>query len=113
MATAHRRSTEEFEQALGAQIRAARLAADLDQLGLARAANINPGSLRALEHGKGSTLRTLIRVVRVLDLTEWLDELYPMSQTSPLELARQRDQQRTPRRASNRRRPHQGSGDAQ
>jgi transcriptional regulator with XRE-family HTH domain len=97
--------TDEWESALGAQIRAARLAADIDQQSLARDANVGVSALQSLEAGKGSTLRTLIRVVRALGLEEWLDTLYETSPTSPLALARAQAAERPPQRASRRRSP--------
>ncbi len=97
------RTTEEVEAALGAQLRAARLAVDIDQASLAQQANVALGSLKALEAGRGANVRTLIRVVRALGLEHWLDGLYETSPMSPLALARVAAAQRPPRRASRRR----------
>ena len=88
------RSTEEFEGSLGEQIRALRIAAGLDQAALASAAGVSVGAVRNLEQGNGSTLRTLIRAVRVLDREDWLDGLAPRVSVSPLDVLRNR---RTPR----------------
>src|ERR1022692_1957639 len=82
------RSTTELEAHVGQQVRAARLAADIDQVSLAARANVAVGSLKNLEAGRGSTLRTLVRIVRALDLEDWLDSLYEVSPESPLALAR-------------------------
>jgi transcriptional regulator with XRE-family HTH domain len=97
-------STEELEAQIGKQVRAARLAADVDQISLAERANVALGSLKSLEAGRGSTLRTLVRVVRALDLEEWLNTLYEVSPVSPLALARAAMEARPTTRASNRRR---------
>ncbi|MCW2524372.1 MAG: hypothetical protein JWO63_2707 [Frankiales bacterium] len=97
------RSTEELEASLGQQVRAARLAADIDQISLARQSNVSVGALKSLEAGRGSTLRSLVRVVRALDLEDWLDSLYEVSPASPLALARAAADEKLPRRASNRR----------
>jgi transcriptional regulator with XRE-family HTH domain len=102
------RSTEELEAQLGRQVRAARLAADVDQISLAERANISVGSLKSLEAGKGSTLRTLVRVVRALELEDWLNTLYEVSPVSPLALARAAADARPPTRASSRRRATDG-----
>lgn len=77
-------STDDWEQALGGAVRAARLAADLDQVTLADAAGVSLGALKNLEGGKGSSVRTLVRVVRALDRTEWLQALAPPVAVSPL-----------------------------
>jgi DNA-binding XRE family transcriptional regulator len=58
------RTVEEWEQQLGAQIRAARVAARLDQATLAELANVSITALSGLERGKGSSLRTFVATVR-------------------------------------------------
>lgn len=94
------RTTEEWEKLLGAQVRRSRLLQDVDQLTLAREANVSVGALRNLESGSGSTLRTLIRVVRALGEQEWLEDLEPQLEVSPLQLARAEQRRREPQRAS-------------
>lgn len=93
-------STAHYEQSLGAQLRRARLDTNTSQQHLADRANVSIGALRNLEAGRGATLRTLISVVRGLDLTEWLDDLYPDQGATPLELARGRGMARRRERAS-------------
>lgn len=88
------------EQNIGAQVRRARLDANIGQQALADRSNISIGALRNLEAGRGATLRTLISVVRGLDLADWLDELYPDPGATPLELARGRGMARRRERAS-------------
>jgi DNA-binding XRE family transcriptional regulator len=56
--------TLDWEQQLGAQFRAARLEAELDQATLAKRANVSEGAIKALEAGRGSTLKTLVKVLR-------------------------------------------------
>ncbi|MEJ1231449.1 MAG: helix-turn-helix transcriptional regulator [Galbitalea sp.] len=60
-------STDEWEQRVGQQLRRLRLDAGLDQAGLAESAAVSVGAVRNLERGAGSTLKTLVRVVRALD----------------------------------------------
>jgi transcriptional regulator with XRE-family HTH domain len=79
-----RRTTDEWEAAIGAQVRAARIAAHLDQTELAKRGNISLGAVKNLEAGKGSTLKTLVRAVRALGRTEWLESLAPPITVSPL-----------------------------
>lgn len=92
----------DWELRIGEQVRRARLLDDLDQVGLAAAANVSLSSLRGLEAGRGSTLRTLISVLRALNRTEWLTELEPEPELSPIALARARDGLREPQRATRR-----------
>ena len=79
---------EGWEAVIGEQVRAARIAADLDQAGLAAAANISIGALANLERGAGSSLKTVIAVVRALGRTDWLDALAPTVTISPLQMLR-------------------------
>jgi transcriptional regulator with XRE-family HTH domain len=88
-------STEEWESAIGDQVRALRITANLDQAGLAELAGVSLGAVKAAEQGKGSTLRTLVRLVRALGREEWLDSLAPQPTISPIDVLRSR---REPRR---------------
>ena len=82
------RSTEEWEASIGEQFRAVRLAAGMDQVGLAAAAAVSVGAIRNLERGAGSSLRTLIRVARVLGREDWLGSLAPAPSVSPIDVLR-------------------------
>lgn len=90
------RTVEEWESDLGDQIRRVRIGRDLDQAGLAALANVSIGAVSNLERGKGSSLRTLISVLRALGRTEWLESLAPAVAVSPMQLLRSK--QRTPQR---------------
>lgn len=97
----------ELEQDLGRRVRAVRLARDLTQQQVADRANVSVGALKHLESGAGATIRTLVRVLRALDQTSWLDALSPPAPTfSPLEALRTQQRQQAeaarPRRASRR-----------
>lgn len=85
---AHQSSTEEWESRLGEQFRAARIADGLDQRAVADAAGLSIGAIRGLERGTGSTLRTLIRVARVLGREDWLSSLAPPVSISPIDMVR-------------------------
>lgn len=80
------RTVEDWEALVGDQIRAGRIAANLDQATLADRADVSVGAVRNLEGGKGSTLKTLIRVLRALDRTDWLEALAPPITISPLQM---------------------------
>ncbi len=84
-----RASTDEMERAIGQQVRALRLATNLSQEALAGNANVSLSSVKSLERGDGSTLATLIKVLRALDSLDWLTTLYPEPAVSPMALLRQ------------------------
>ncbi len=90
-------TTEDWERLLGEQIRAARLAAGVAQVALAAQANVALGALKNLESGKGSTVRTLVRVVRALGRSDWLEALAPPVAVSPLAAFEQSQRNRTVR----------------
>jgi len=77
-------TTEEWEERIGAQIRTSRIGRNIDQATLASNANVSVGAVKNLEGGKGSSLKTLIRVVRALDRAEWLDTFAPHITVSPI-----------------------------
>lgn len=82
-------TTEELEAQLGEQLKALRLARNLDQKTLAERAGVSPRALRSLEAGQGSTLKTLISVLRALGRQSWLDTVGPVATINPLALTRQ------------------------
>lgn len=75
---------EELEALLGEQLRALRLARNIDQITLARRAGIGLTALKRLEAGKGSSLKTLISVVKALERESWLSTVAPMPTVNPL-----------------------------
>jgi transcriptional regulator with XRE-family HTH domain len=81
-------TTEEWEMVVGEQIRAARIANDLDQAALSELANVSVGALSNLERGRGSSLTTVVAVVRALGRTDWLESLAPRVTISPLQMLR-------------------------
>jgi transcriptional regulator with XRE-family HTH domain len=104
------RTIDQWEVAVGEQIRRVRIAQDLDQAQLAELADISVGAVSNLERGKGSSLGTLITVVRALRREEWLESLAPAIGVSPMHLLRAKERTPRPRqRASRRRRPGQAS----
>jgi transcriptional regulator with XRE-family HTH domain len=99
------RTVEEWEATVGAQIRAARIAANRDQAGLAERADVSLGALKNLEAGKGSSLKTLVRVVRALDRTDWLESLAPPIAISPMAMLASKRKGSRPRQRVRRSRP--------
>ena len=88
-------TVDEWEARVGAQVRSARIAADLDQVRLATLADVSVGALSNLERGRGSSLKTLVAVVRALGRTDWLESLAPPVTISPMQMLRAK--QRVPR----------------
>ena len=71
---------------------------------LAALADVSLGALHNLESGSGTTLRTLVRVVRALDRADWLHALAPEVGVSPMQMLRERQRdapQRRVRRSGN------------
>jgi transcriptional regulator with XRE-family HTH domain len=89
------RTVEEWETLVGEQVRAMRIANDLDQTRLAELADVSVGALSNLERGKGSSLKTVVAVVRALGRTDWLEALAPPVTVSPIQMLRAK--QRSPR----------------
>lgn len=76
----------ELEATLGEQIRAARLLRNLSQEALASDAGVSRTAVRNLEGGKGSTVETLVRVLKAMERTDWISMLQPTVAISPLQM---------------------------
>ena len=79
-------STVEWERYLGEQFRAMRIRAGVEQVVLAERADVSTGAIKNLESGKGSSLKTLIKIVRCLGRTDWLESLAPQVSVSPMQM---------------------------
>jgi transcriptional regulator with XRE-family HTH domain len=100
------RTITQWEAILGDQIRQVRIARNLDQAQLAELADVSVGAVSNLERGKGSSLRTLISVLRALERTDWIESLAPAVGVSPMQLLRSKQRTAQPRlRASRKRTP--------
>lgn len=82
------KSTNDYEILIGEQFKLLRITEEMDQIQLAGAANVSLGAIKNLENGNGSSLKTLIRVARVLNREKWLESLYPLSTISPMQILR-------------------------
>ncbi len=71
---------------LGRRVAGTRLAANLTQAGLAKAAGVSKRTIERLEAGGGAQLVTLVRCLRALNRSEGLDRLLPEPQRNPLDL---------------------------
>lgn len=78
----------EMEVTLGERLKTLRIHRNLDQKSLAERAGISVRTLRNLEAGGGSSLRTLIEVVRVLGRASWFETIAPIPSINPLMLTR-------------------------
>ena len=78
----------EMEATLGERLKTLRVHRNLEQSVLAEQAGISMRTLRNLENGNGSSLRTLILVVRALGRTSWFDTIAPVATINPLMLTR-------------------------
>jgi transcriptional regulator with XRE-family HTH domain len=85
------RTTAEWAMDVGGQVRRLRLGRELTQEQLARGSNVSRHAVRSLETGQGSSLETLIKVLRALDREDWLASLAPVGPTvSPMQLLQRR-----------------------
>jgi transcriptional regulator with XRE-family HTH domain len=79
---------DELQGALGMQLRELRIAKNLDQITTAEKAGISEKALRNLEAGRGSSVETLVRVLKALGSLDGLRLLAPKPSVSPLALLR-------------------------
>ncbi len=99
-------TVDQWEAILGDQVRQVRITRNLDQAQLAKLADVSVGAVSNLERGKGSSLRTLIGVLRALGRTDWIESLAPAVGVSPMQLLRSKQKTPQPRvRASRKRMP--------
>lgn len=76
----------ELQRDLGERVRRLRIDRGLSQQELAAKAGISLKTLRNLELGAGSSLDTLLRALKALDVANLLDALAPAPVVSPLAL---------------------------
>ena len=91
---------EEIQIVLGERLRRLRLNRNMDQLTTAEKAGISEKALRNLESGRGSTIETLVRVLKALDYLQGIDVLAPEISINPLDLLRKTKVSQRARRAS-------------
>ncbi|MBB6580163.1 helix-turn-helix transcriptional regulator [Ralstonia solanacearum] len=78
-----------MEAELGERLKKLRVQRNLDQATLAARAGISVRTLRNLESGSGSSLHTLIQVVRALGREQWFETIAaPVPSINPLMLTR-------------------------
>lgn len=94
-------TTAEMEAILGANLKALRLERNIDQQTLAERAGISLRALKNLEGGSGSTLKSLVCVLRALGREDWLSSVAPIATINPLAMTRKA----APRQRASRRKP--------
>lgn len=77
---------QELAAELGSRLRNLRIRQLLDQRELAARAGISTRTLITLEQGRGSTVETLLRVLKALDSLAGLDALAPRPTISPISM---------------------------
>jgi transcriptional regulator with XRE-family HTH domain len=105
-----RETTGEQLVSIGNALRERRLQSRLTQEQVARGAEISVGAVKNLENGKGSSVRSLLRVTRLYGIDSWVHTLSPPASptVSPMQLLRQQqslESRRTARRATRSPRP--------
>ncbi|MEO6623784.1 MAG: helix-turn-helix transcriptional regulator [Burkholderiaceae bacterium] len=78
----------ELEAALGENLRRLRLDRNIGQKTLAERAGISVRAVKNLEGGLGSTLKSLVSVLRALDREDWLKTIAPVATINPLTMTR-------------------------
>lgn len=79
---------------LGSRLRRTRLGRNLSQAHLAEEAGVGRVTLQRIEDGGSGSLKSLIRILRALDLIEGLDRLVPEPAPSPVDELRRQGRQR-------------------
>jgi transcriptional regulator with XRE-family HTH domain len=80
---------EELEATLGASLKALRLDRNITQAALAERADVSLKAIKNLENGQGSTIKTMVCVLRALGRESWLQSVAPVASINPLTMTRQ------------------------
>ncbi|TAL87558.1 MAG: helix-turn-helix domain-containing protein [Rhodanobacter sp.] len=104
MPTNDSRTADELAAELGDRLRRLRIRRGLDQRQVAAATGLSERAVRNLELGSGSSIRTLLLVLKAIHATNALDLIAPAPSVSPIELLRVKQSRiGTPRRVGRRR----------
>jgi len=77
-------TVQELETSIGAQVRTRRLRANQTIEEVATQAGVAQKTVQNLERGRGSTVATLVKVLRAIDAEDWLETLAPDELVSPI-----------------------------
>lgn len=92
---------EELEMEVGEQVKNLRLKRNITRATLALQAGCSVSALKNLESGNGSSLRTLIAIVRSLGRDDWLRNVAPGPTISPLTVLKTRHMRQRARSSRN------------
>ncbi|MDA0706601.1 MAG: helix-turn-helix transcriptional regulator [Proteobacteria bacterium] len=81
----HVASPEAIGSSLGSKLERLRLSKNINQSALAEEAGVSRRTITRLENGDGTSLDTLIRVMRALGIVDRLETLLPDPATRPIE----------------------------
>jgi len=81
-------SNPQIEQELGKRLKNRRLELNLTQTQLATKTGLSRRTITAIENGEGSTLTTLVILLRALNALDTLEQFLPDPGISPIALAR-------------------------
>jgi transcriptional regulator with XRE-family HTH domain len=81
-------SADELQGIFGERLRSLRISKNLDQRTTAERAGISEKALRNLEGGKGSSVESLLRVLKALDSLAGIEMLAPKPSVNPIALLR-------------------------
>lgn len=76
-------TVEDWEERVGESVRRARIATEMGQAELADRADVSLKTIGNLEHGRGSSMSTLIRIALALDRTDWLESFTSLTPATP------------------------------
>ena len=82
------KSADELQGILGDQLQSLRISKNIDQRTTAEKAGISEKTLRNLEAGRGSSVESLLRVLKALDSLEGIEMLAPKPSVNPIALLR-------------------------
>jgi len=85
MMITNRTTDEAVIRELGKRLARHRLERNLTQADLAHEAGVNSRTISLIESGRSTTLGSLVRVLRALDILDALDQMLPASGPSPIE----------------------------
>jgi len=92
---------EDLLMVLGERIRELRLRENIAQTVLAARSGVSLKAVKNLENGTGATVASMLRVLRTLGRTEWIDTLGPKVSISPMQmLKRKKERIRATRKRS-------------
>src|SRR5580698_6785273 len=102
-------SLPDVQARLGEQVRQLRISKDLSQISAAEKAGISERAMKDLEAGRGSTVETLLRVLKALDSLAGIDLIVPKPTVSPLAVLRHAKPRQRVRRSGKDRSLEKGS----